>query len=376
MEKTMIGDDQLWDATIIGAGPAGSAAAIELSRNNKVLLVDKSVFPRHKVCGCCLNGRALRTLEELGIVGAIFDGSNALSDLSIYYQHRTVSLPLSGGRAVSRSLLDQTLVQAAIDLGADFMQGTAARIEKIDDDFVRVNLSNNNGQARSIRSKTVICADGLNSTALRNIPGFTANAESNSRIGAGTILSNGSPFYEPGRIYMCCAREGYVGLVRVESGQLDVAAAFDAEYLKSGGGPAKAARRIIEQNGLPSEEIGDAEWQGTIALTRRRSKISTHRIFVVGDAASYAEPFTGEGISWALSSGRQAAILANEGIVSWSRNIEQRWSNWHSQSVVKRQHLSLLIAHLLRHPHLTSLAAGILDRAPLLSRPLIRYINA
>jgi flavin-dependent dehydrogenase len=315
-------------------------------------------------------------LEELGVAATIFDASNRLSDLSIYYQQRTLSLPLSKGRAISRSLLDQTLVQTAIDVGADFMQATTARIEKIHDDFVEVTLLNGNEHSGSIRSKTVICADGLNSTALRNIAAFTANAESNSRIGAGTILSKGSPFYEPGHIYMCCAREGYVGLVRVESGQLDVAAAFDAQYLKSSGGPAKAARKIVEENGLPSDGISDADWQGTIPLTRRRSKISAHRIFVVGDAASYAEPFTGEGISWALSSGRQAAMLANEGIVSWSRNIEQRWSNWHRQSVVKRQHLSLLIAHLLRHPHLTSLAAGILDRAPLLSRPLIRYINA
>lgn len=56
---------RIWDAIVVGAGPAGALAARELARwHCSVLLVDKAVFPRSKVCGCCLNGRALAVLRE------------------------------------------------------------------------------------------------------------------------------------------------------------------------------------------------------------------------------------------------------------------------------------------------------------------------
>src|SRR5262245_54566169 len=58
--------DSEFDVAIIGAGPAGSAAAIALARaNQRVLLIDKRAFPRQKVCGGCLSGHALRGLREL-----------------------------------------------------------------------------------------------------------------------------------------------------------------------------------------------------------------------------------------------------------------------------------------------------------------------
>ena len=61
---------ELWDAVVIGAGPAGSMTARELARlGRKVLLVDKAAFPRGKVCGCCLSGSALTTLRSVGLGG-------------------------------------------------------------------------------------------------------------------------------------------------------------------------------------------------------------------------------------------------------------------------------------------------------------------
>ena len=66
-----------WDALVIGAGPAGSVAARELARRGcRVLLVDKATFPRPKVCGCCVNGAAIRALERLGL-GHVLDGAIA-----------------------------------------------------------------------------------------------------------------------------------------------------------------------------------------------------------------------------------------------------------------------------------------------------------
>ena len=64
----------MFDALVIGAGPAGSVTARELARRGcRVLLVDKAHFPRAKVCGCCLNGAAAATLERLGLAHVVAD---------------------------------------------------------------------------------------------------------------------------------------------------------------------------------------------------------------------------------------------------------------------------------------------------------------
>ena len=63
---------QFWDVIVVGAGPAGAMAAFELAhRSLRVLLVDKSGFPRPKVCGCCLNGQALALLQARGLESTI-----------------------------------------------------------------------------------------------------------------------------------------------------------------------------------------------------------------------------------------------------------------------------------------------------------------
>ena len=61
-----------WDVVVVGAGPAGSMAALEIARRGpSVLLVDKARFPRYKVCGCCLNGRTLSLLGLAGLGGLV-----------------------------------------------------------------------------------------------------------------------------------------------------------------------------------------------------------------------------------------------------------------------------------------------------------------
>src|SRR5690242_12505527 len=87
-----------WDAVVVGAGPAGSVAARELARRGaSVLLVDRAAFPRRKVCGSCLNLRALATLAEVGL-GGLAGGLGALPlrGLSLAARGLRAWLPLPG----------------------------------------------------------------------------------------------------------------------------------------------------------------------------------------------------------------------------------------------------------------------------------------
>ena len=113
-----------WDVIVVGAGPAGSVTARELARRGRrVLLVDKAIFPRMKVCGCCLNSAAIRTLERLGLAH-VLEGAIPLDRVRIAAGARSADVNLPRGMALSREVLDARLVEAAIEAGAEFRPGT------------------------------------------------------------------------------------------------------------------------------------------------------------------------------------------------------------------------------------------------------------
>ncbi|MFG0318328.1 MAG: NAD(P)/FAD-dependent oxidoreductase, partial [Planctomycetota bacterium JB042] len=113
------------DVVVIGAGPAGGAAAIGLAdRGRRVALVDRERFPRDKVCGGCLNPRAIRSLAALGVVPS----GVPLRWLVLHAGGRTARVPLEGGLAVSRRSLDAALVDAARARGVEVIEGVAATL--------------------------------------------------------------------------------------------------------------------------------------------------------------------------------------------------------------------------------------------------------
>ena len=220
-----LGAQMTWDAVVIGAGPAGSVTARELARRGcRVLMVDKAKFPRTKVCGCCLNGAAIGTLERLGL-GHVLEGAMPLDRVNLAAGSRVAELRLSRGVALSREVLDARLVEEAVRAGVEFRAGVM--VNRVND-FLSY-------------SRIVIVASGLT--------GGDANAVAGSRIGAAVVLAEevAPEFYGSRTIYMATGRGGYVGLVRVEDDRLDVAAAFDAAFVKSAGGLGLAAEVILRE---------------------------------------------------------------------------------------------------------------------------------
>src|SRR5439155_17458214 len=146
----------------------------------------------------------------------------------------------------------------------------------------------------------------------------TSNIRQCSRIGTAVIIDHGPSSYQPGTIYMACGAEGYVGLVRLEDGRLNIAAAFDSEALRAPGHAGHVADKILHEAGLPHvPDILQLPWKGTPGLTRRARHVAAERLFVLGDAASFVEPFTGEGIAWALGSAIAVAPLAARAVQNW-----------------------------------------------------------
>ena len=367
----------VWDAIVLGAGPAGALAARQLAIGGaRVVLVDRKPFPRRKVCGACLNKMALDVLDSMGL-GSLPGrlGGIELESLELAVAGRSIRLNLPGGMAISREMLDNALVKAAIAEGVDFVPETQGMVGAAGPDQREVLLVHLN-QRLIARARVVLVATGLGEPPSTTEPIGRARVAPRSRIGAGCTVPADPGSYRRNVIFMAVGQGGYVGLVRVENGSLNVAAAFDRNFVKDCGGPGGAAVRVLSRAGFPGvPELATASWQGTVALTRRTRPVAAERLFLLGDATGYVEPFTGEGLTWALMSSRAVGPIAQRGIACWSPALPREWARMHNRLVARRQYLCRGLASVLRHPRLTQATLSLVSHFPRLGGLMIEHLN-
>ncbi len=360
-----------WDVAVVGAGPAGATAAYLAAKQfAKVILIDQADFPRGKVCGCCLNNAALATLHSIGL-GGLVPSCRAvpIGHVQLGASGRTVDLVSSRGVSLSRERFDVALIESAIASGAEFLPSTRVKMGPITDD-ARTLVA----ESVEIEAKIVICADGLNGRLAAAAEGFVVPATTDSRIGAGVVLdANASDDYPRGTIFMATAPGGYVGLVRLEDDRIDVAAAFDAEFVRTQGSLGNAASKILAVAGFPNiDTLEHASWRGTPSLTRTPPAIVGTRWYSIGDAAGYVEPFTGEGMAWALASAATLVpMLAN----GWDDTHLRTWPKRHSQMIRTRQSTCRAVSMALRRPTFVAGVVRLLRIAPWLSWPVVRRLD-
>jgi menaquinone-9 beta-reductase len=286
------------------------------------------------------------------------------------------TIPLSGQIALSRTAFDAALVGAAADAGATFQPGTTAQIgrESLEN---RTILLRQPHQETRVTARVVLAADGLAGSALSAGSVFHTYRERASRIGAGAVTDDAPAFYQPGCIYLASGPGGYLGLARLEDDRLGLAAALDPRRTRASGGPAAVAEAIIREVGWPRiSSLLKVAWRGTPSLTRNPGLFAETRVFILGDAAGYVEPFTGEGMAWAMASAFAVAPLAAEAARSWTPALIDEWTRRYRQCVGQRQRICRWVARGLRHPLLVRIVLNSLTRWPGLATPLIHRLNA
>ncbi len=364
-------DQTNYDAVVIGAGPSGSLAARELARRGmNVLLSDRAAFPRSKVCGCCLNPDAQATLARVGLGQLTTQcGAVPLTALRLAARGRRAQLPLSGWVALSRGRLDQALAESAQQSGAIFLPETTVRVGSVHDDH-RKCILHHAGDETVIQASVVIAADGLGSRILsRDVPD-AVQVKQGTRVGAGVIIQDQSTDYEPHVIHIAYGLGGYVGLVRLEDGRLNLAAAFDLGFVQASGGTGAAAARILAEVGWPALlNLAERPWHGTPPLTRNVRRPAADRLIAIGDAAGYVEPFTGDGMAWAMTTAVAATTLLDDG---WNSESAGRWTSWHRRHFARRQRTIRTIAWISRHPWLARTSIGFVKQLPGISQRLFR----
>jgi flavin-dependent dehydrogenase len=175
---------------------------------------------------------------------------------------------------------------------------------------------------------------------------------------------------------MAVGRAGYVGMVRVEDGRLNVAAALEPAFVRRLGTPGAAASEILAEAGfVPVAPLATARWQGTAALVRQTRPLAEERVFLLGDAAGYVAPFTGEGIAWALASAQAVLPLALEAIERWDPRLVREWSGLHWRLIGRRHLVCRAFAMALHRPALTRLGFEFCRLAPTAAEAMARAIG-
>jgi flavin-dependent dehydrogenase len=157
---------------------------------------------------------------------------------------------------------------------------------------------------------------------------------------------------------MVVSRLGYAGISRNNSHQLNIAGAVDATLL-SHASPLEIIESIFAAvNFTPPAGLATATLRGTPPLTSHPRTVASERVFLIGDAAGYVEPFTGEGMAAALESAVAVTPLVAKATRAWSPQLATAWQTVHRDAVRNRQRTCEMLAWILRRPWVTFATLG------------------
>lgn len=315
-----------YDVTVVGGGPAGSSCATMLAEHGlHVLLLERAQFPREKICGDCLNPRIWPLLETLGIatrvreciaapIGSVVIRNSDGTELTVALQCEETK-PFF---AMRRSILDDLLLRRARKAGTSVMESTKVVDIRWGDGWSITARTDGDQEDRAFVCDDLVAADGRNSRVARWVAHAqlaharwsTRQLDQPDRVGVQWHTrrqpSVGSD------LEMLLFDKGYCGIVNVDSGIANIAMVVDsgiAQFALSD--MSLFLEKTLWKNAGFRKRFRDVNPLDVVRTSspitpRSSNRASPHARFI-GDAQQIVEPFTGQGVYFAVRDGVCAA---------------------------------------------------------------------
>lgn len=376
------------DVVIIGAGPAGSATALFLARQgHRVTLLDRAAFPRDKACGEYLTPGAVRMLrDEIGILSKLLDaGASALTEETVVPHNRRAFSGPTNALACPRVVTDKALRDAAEAAGVCVRENFNVRqILRNSDGFCGVSGTEANGETQTFRAKVVVGADGTHSLlaremgVVRSIPRLQKIALVTHYAAKGS--GSGVTMHLPvDRSDACCGVGSACGPdgtrninIVVPQSEAPHMAGRRQDYFEE---RLRRSFPAVWEEVQHSAQVSPLRSIGCFGHHTRRA--SADGAVLVGDAATFIHPFTGEGVYFALRGGQLAADAVSAALKRGdvSRRSLHSYDKTRRAELLPRYRLCDLVQRVVHSPALLGWGAERLRRSEPLTEKLLRAVG-
>jgi menaquinone-9 beta-reductase len=367
------------EVVVVGGGPAGTAAAVFLRQaGHEVVLVDEARFPRDKVCGEGVSPEAWRLLARMGADAAV----RALRPRPVRGMKLTspdgtafagaYTAAREPGFAVRRWCLDRALLDCARGTGVDVREGVRARDVVRRDGIVRGVVLEGADAPEYLESRLVVAADGRRSVIARKL-GLLREHPRLRKFAVRGYWKGVEGLSDFGEMHV--TRGGYCGIAPLGHDEANITFVLDqADMRPAGGHLAGFYLRTLERWPRIRERLSRAVLTsppraiGPLALEARR--VSAPGAVLVGDAAGFYDPFTGEGVTLALRGAELAAEVAHGALVAGSTDL-RRYDRLRDEATRDKFRLNRLLQRVVAWPALADGVARRLSRRPDLADQLV-----
>lgn len=321
-----------YDAIVVGAGPSGASAALFLAKEGKkVLLLDKSDFPREKVCGDAFSGKSIGVMRELGLLRFIEQHPHGIvrGVRMVSPNGKSVSVPFPNadgmdfaGYTIARINTDNILFQSAsANPNIKTITGFHAQglIKNSNGAVYGVEGIGKDGAKISFKSRVVIGADGA-ASAVSRLVGLPNQPMEHIYSAIRGYWDGVDGLTEDIELYFIDGvLPGYLWVFPMGNRRANVGLGILSSDLKARKHPNSMLLEALASHSMLSTRFKNATQCGkiggwSIPLGSCKKKSVGEGWLLVGDAASLVDPFSGEGMGNALSSGKFAAQIISEAL--------------------------------------------------------------